>query len=324
MRAPEFWSRDGPASRMAAPAAALWRLAAALRRLAAAPAGAGVPVVCVGNAVAGGAGKTPVAVAVAEALVRRGAGAHLLSRGYRGALRGPVRVDPARHGHREVGDEALLLARAAPAWVARDRGAGARAAAAAGAEVVVMDDGLQNFALRKDFSILVIDGPAGIGNGRVMPAGPLREPLEAAAARCDAAVVVGDDRGRLGERTGLPVLEAECLPAMPSDTLSGRPVLAFAGIGRPGKLFETLSAMGCRLVDAVPFPDHHRYTEDEVMRLIEAAASAGAVPVTTEKDSVRLPPGARGMVETLRVELGWRDPRAFDRTVGAILGLCGA
>ena len=324
MRTPEFWARDGLVPCLLAPASALWGAAAAARRRRASPAAAGAPVVCIGNAVAGGAGKTPVAMAVAAALARRGARPHLLSRGHGGSLRGPVRVDPARHGHREVGDEALLLAETAPAWVARDRLAGARAAAAAGAGVVVMDDGLQNLSLRRDFSVLVVDGPFGAGNGRLLPAGPLREPWAAALARSDAVVVVGEDRHRTARGAGRPALEARFVPAAESATISGRPVLAFAGIGRPEKFFETLSAMGCRLVDARGFPDHHRYTEDEVMRLVEAAAAAGAAAVTTRKDAVRLPARARDMVETLRVDLEWRDPEAFGRLVAAMPGPGGA
>ena len=279
-----------------------------------------VPVVCIGSVVAGGAGKTPVAIALGEALAQRGRHPHFLSRGYGGTLAGPVRVDRAKHPAYQVGDEPLLLAAVAPTWVARDRAAGARAAANEGAGVILMDDGFQNGALRKDISLLVVDGGYGFGNGRVMPAGPLREPVEEALARADAVIVIGEDTSGAGARIGTaaPVLTARFVPRPDAERVAGRRVLAFAGIGRPAKFFETLAGMGCEIVDAVPFPDHHRYTEDEVMGLVEAAAAADAVPVTTEKDAVRLPPSAEGMVEPVRVALEWGDPAAFERLVEAI------
>ena len=320
MRAPEFWQRDGYLPRFLSPASTIWRAGAAIRRAWTTPAGAGAPVVCVGNVVAGGAGKTPVAMAVGAALAARGGVPHFLSRGYGGSLPGPVRVDRSRHGFRDVGDEPLLLGRIAPAWVARDRLAGGRAAAGAGAGILVMDDGFQNFALRKDYSLLVVDGPYGMGNGRLIPAGPLREPPGAALARADAVVLVGEDRTGIERTLDMPVLAARFRPAAGSDRLSGRPVVAFAGLGRPEKFFETLSGMGCELVATHRFPDHHAYAADEVMRLVESAAAAGAAPVTTEKDLVRLPPEAQPMVECLRIGLEWRDPDRFERAVDAMLG----
>ncbi len=174
MRAPEFWQSDGALARLLAPLGAAYGLAGRLRRARARPAACGVPVVCIGNLVAGGAGKTPVALAVAGRLQDQGRAVQLLTRGYGGRARGPLRVEPGRQGAAEVGDEALLLAARAPTWVARDRAAGAAAAVAAGAEVLVMDDGFQNPALAKDLSLLVVDGASGFGNGRVMPAGPAR------------------------------------------------------------------------------------------------------------------------------------------------------
>ena len=320
MLAPEFWRRDGVVPRLLAPAAAAWRVGAAVKRRLGAPVRVGAPTICVGNAVAGGAGKTPVALAVAKALAARGAAPHFLTRGYGGSERGPLRVDPAAHDAGRVGDEALLLAAAAPAWIARNRAAGARAAANGGAGVVVMDDGLQNFGVAKDYALLVVDGGFGFGNGRVMPAGPLREPVRDAMRRVDAVVIVGEDKRNLGKDLRPPVLAARFVPSPGSESIAGRPVIAFAGIGRPEKFFETLAGMGCDLVSARRFPDHHAYKADEVMRCVEAAAAAGAVAVTTEKDAVRLPPEARKMVEVLRVELEWRNPAAFDRLVERMPG----
>jgi len=322
VRAPRFWySAPGAAAAALAPAAAAWTWRPR-RRLARAPAERPrVPVVCVGNLTAGGAGKTPVALAIAERLCADGLAVHMLTRGYRGRARGPLSVDPAVHDAGAVGDEALLLAAAAPTWVARDRAAGARAAAAAGARAIVMDDGFQNPSLAKDLSILVVDGETGFGNGRVMPAGPLREPPADGLARADAVVVLGEDRagvaraaaGRDFGRGPLPVLTGRLRPPeAEAAAWRGRDVVAFAGIGRPEKLFDTLEAAGARLVARVGFPDHHAYTPEEVMRLLEMAAAAGATPVTTAKDRVRLPEAVRGSVAVLPVAVAWDEPARLD------------
>ncbi|MGF6228185.1 tetraacyldisaccharide 4'-kinase [Inquilinus ginsengisoli] len=331
MKTPGFWYRPEatPAARLLAPAGALYDLASRLRRAVIKPQRAPVPVVCVGNLVAGGAGKTPVALALARRLAEIGIAVHVLSRGHGGSLAGPVRVDPDRHTAAEVGDEPLLLARAAPAWISRDRPAGARAAASAGAGLILMDDGFQNPSLAKDLSLLVVDGSSGFGNGRILPAGPLRERPDDGLARADALVIMGPDRAGIAAlaarhgppgRLGLPALGAR-LVSSPEDAarLRGRKVLAFAGIGRPEKFFATLAELGAEIVGAVPYPDHHVYTPDEVMRLVETAQERGAVPVTTEKDLVRLPPEARPMVEALRVDLAWDDPAAVDAVLEPVV-----
>ena len=235
-------------------------------RLARRGARAAVPVVCIGNLTVGGAGKTPLALALARLLAAAGDAPILLSRGYRGRLAGPLRVDPARHRAADVGDEPLLLARVAPTFVARDRVAGAQAAVAAGASVIVMDDGFQNPSLHKDFSVLVVDGRRGIGNGRVVPAGPLRAPLIAQLARADALVVVGPSHAAAGvaavaRERGVPVFDASLAPdAAAVAALAGARVLAFAGIGDPQKLFATLAGAGIAVAATSSFPDHHRYT----------------------------------------------------------------
>lgn len=312
MRAPGFWTAPpGLAAGLLAPAAALWTVGARMRRRAA-PRPAGVPVVCVGNLVAGGAGKTPVVRAIAGSLRRAGVEAQVLLRGHGGRLAGPVRVDPAVHRAADVGDEALLHARTAPTWIARDRGAGARAAAAAGARLLVLDDGFQNPQPAKDLSLLVVDGATGFGNGRVIPAGPLREPVEDGLARADAVVLMGEDTAGVSRAVGgrRPVLAACLVPDGDAAMLRGRRVLAFAGIGRPDKFFRTLAEIGATVVDAVAFPDHHPFTPDAVMRLVEAAQAADAILVTTEKDLVRLPEGAAPMVRAVPVAVRWDDPAA--------------
>lgn len=321
MRTPEFWYGDGVLARLLAPFGWLYALAGALRWRLARRAHAPVPVIVVGNAVAGGAGKTPVAIAVARNLAARGVAVHLLARGYGGRLHGPARVDPGL-GVRDVGDEALLLARVAPTWIARDRRAGVAAAVASGAAAVVLDDGLQDPSLAWDLALLVVDGAQGFGNGRVIPAGPLREPAARALARADASVLVGPDDAGLGRSlasSGKPVLLGALEPTIELFDLADRPVLAFAGIGRPAKFFAMLRRLGLQVAATESFADHHVYDEDEVMRLVERAARLGARPVTTEKDAVRLPADAHLMVRTVPVAFVWDDTAALDRLLAPIV-----
>jgi len=319
MRAPEFWQHRSALSAALAPAAALYDQLGALRRTLATPYRASVPVICVGNLVAGGAGKTPVVQKLAERL----AGAHILSRGYGGSLAGPVRVDPARHNFREVGDEPLLLAETAPTWIARDRAAGARAAIAAGATAILMDDGLQNLGLAQDLSLMVVDGGYGFGNRLVMPAGPLRESIGRGIARAHAAVLIGEDRHGIGDLLAgrLPVIRATLEPTS-NAAWRGRKVIAFAGIGRPEKFFETLESLGADIVARAPFPDHYPYGLAELQPLMDKAAAANAAVVTTAKDWVRLPGAIRTPIEVLPVQLSWSSAadiaqidRLLDKTI---------
>ena len=326
MRAPEFWRADGIAARALAPAA--WAFAAAtdVRRRLARPRRVTAPVICVGNLVAGGAGKTPVALSLGEAAVALGHNPHFLTRGYGGRIAGPLRVDPARHVAADTGDEPLLLAAIAPTWVAHDRAAGADAALAAGAGLLIMDDGHQNAALQKDLSLVVVDGEYGFGNGRVMPAGPLREPTADGLARADVVVMLGEDRHGIAANAArwVPVMRARLVPTAWSQRFAGKPVLGFAGIGRPEKFFATLRALGCRVVDEQPFADHHPYTPEEIMRLVERAAGFGAVPVTTAKDHVRLPAEARAMVDVVEVSLDWADSDAAAQLIERAVHGCRA
>lgn len=307
---PEFWGARGLLSSLLLPLAWGYSAGGAARHAWTRPATAGVPVICVGNLVAGGAGKTPVALALARRLAAQGHAPHILSRGYGGSLVGPVRVDPARHGAAETGDEPLLLAEAAPTWVARDRVAGAQAAVAAGATLLLLDDGLQNPRLAKTLSLLVVDGGFGFGNGRVLPAGPLREPLDRGIARADRVVLMGDDAaGVITRLDGKPVLRARLVAENGAD-FAGKTVVAFAGIGRPAKFFASLAAAGARLGGRHAFPDHHSYGEDELQRLL--AEAAGAELVTTAKDWVRLAAPWRARIGVLRIAVAWDDERALD------------
>jgi tetraacyldisaccharide 4'-kinase len=322
---PRWWYVRGrrvmPVTRaLLTPASWIWRWATARRIAKARPVDPGAPVICVGNLTAGGVGKTPVVRALASRLAARGVRVHLLSRGYGGRLAGPLRVDPSRHTGAEVGDEPLMLAAEFPVWVARDRAAGARAAVAAGAEVVVMDDGHQNPALRKALSLVVVDGETRdgewpFGDGAVFPAGPMREPLAAGLARADAVVVLlpadlaAIDAELAAQLAGPPLLAAWLQPAAPPP--SG-PQLGFAGVGKPWKVERALRAAGCRLVDFVPFPDHFAYDEATLRALQARAEAFDAGLVTTEKDRARLPPAWRERVAAWPVRAVFEAPAALD------------
>lgn len=299
MRAPAFWWQDGLSlpARALRPASRLYA-AAALRRMRRPGTRAALPVVCIGNAIAGGAGKTPTALALAQILSAAGESPAFLSRGYGGRLAGPVAVG-LEHGAADVGDEPILLASLAPTVVSRDRPAGARLAHEMGATVLVMDDGLQNPSLAKDCAIAAFDGATGIGNGLVLPAGPLRAPLAAQWPLIDAVLVIGP--GAAGERVaaeaerqGKRVFRGRIAPDPATCAgLRGRRVLAFAGIGRPQKFFDTLEACGAVVASARAFPDHHPYDARTLAGLRQEAERLGLAPITTEKDLVRIAGMAR-------------------------------
>jgi tetraacyldisaccharide 4'-kinase len=294
MREPAFWRRKpGLTAWLLAPLSWAYGAIAALR-LSQRGRRAGMPVVCIGNFTVGGAGKTPTALEVAHMLAAAGERPVFLSRGYGGRLAGPLLVDPTKHRADDVGDEPLLLARAAATIVARARVDGAALAATAGGGVIVMDDGFQNPSLAKDFSVLVVDGQRGIGNGRVIPAGPLRAPLEAQLARAHALVVVGTASGAAdvvaaAQVRNIPVFAAQLRPDPGFlAALGGGRVLAFAGIGDPQKFFMTLADAGIAVAATRSFADHHRYTKAEARALCDDADRNGLILVTTEKDYVRL------------------------------------
>ncbi len=294
MREPAFWWREpGLASQMLAPMAAAYGVVAQAR-LCQRGQRVAVPVICIGNFTVGGAGKTPTALATARILKRATEVPVFLTRGYGGSLTGPVEVDLARHSAEQVGDEPLLLANAAPTIVARARVAGAAVALAKGASAIVMDDGFQNPALHKDICLLVIDERRGIGNGRVLPAGPLRAPLATQLERTHAIVLIGapsrgSEVGSYAQKCHLPVFRAHLQPDLEFIAALGcGRVLAFAGIGDPQKFFATLADAGIAVAVTRSFPDHHVYTPAQAQALCDDADREGLILVTTEKDVVRL------------------------------------
>jgi tetraacyldisaccharide 4'-kinase len=294
MREPAFWYRRASwQSCLLAPFGAIYGALTA-RRIVRAGARVGIPVICVGNYHVGGAGKTPTVLALAALLRELGEMPCVVSRGYGGRLQGPVAVDVTRHRASDVGDEPLMMAQHLPVIVARNRAAGARLARAQGASVIVLDDGFQNPALAKDFSLIVIDSHRGLGNAHVFPAGPLRAPLAVQLARTDALVVVGDGEmasevaATLAHRTK-PVLRARIVPDAASlAVLQGQRVLAFAGIGDPGRFFATLRSNGIEVVREQVFPDHHVFSASDIGALAATASRDALTLVTTEKDMARL------------------------------------
>ena len=278
-----------------------------------------VPVICCGNVTVGGAGKTTLALDIAARLTARGIAVHALLRGYGGSCRGVRRVGPDDPASL-VGDEALLLAAIAPTWIGADRAASARAALAAGAQALLMDDGLQNPTLEKTLSLLTIDGASGFGNGHVLPGGPLREPVAAGAARCQAAVLIGPDMAgaTLLLPAGLPVLRASLVPGPEIATYVGNRVVAFAGIATPEKFFAGLEQAGVILAGRVGFSDHHPFTERELRQIIAQARALGVRPVTTPKDFTRIPAGLRAEFDVIGVGLRWQNPAAIERLLSAL------
>jgi tetraacyldisaccharide 4'-kinase len=321
MREPGFWYRPASwKSHLLRPLGALYGAVAA-RRLKRAGADAGIPVLCVGNYHGGGAGKTPTVEALAKLLRELGEAPVVLSRGYRGKLHGPVRVNPQRHSAADVGDEPLMLAATLAVVVAKDRVAGVALAKSQGASVILMDDGFQNPAVAKDASLIVIDSERAIGNGQVMPAGPLRAPLRLQLDRTDALVVIGEGKGAESVAgsiagQGKPVLRARFLADDASlAALRGKRALAFAGIGDPVRFFNTLSLSGIEVVRGRAFADHHAFSRREIEALVAEARRDGLIPVTTEKDFSRLR-DSKGTPEWAREIVPFAVTLAFDDAGG--------
>lgn len=313
MHAPAHWHSRSLLSWLLWPLSLLYYAAVMLRTWRITPQRVSVPVICVGNNTVGGAGKTPTVIALCRQLQVMGYTPHVLSRGYKGRYAGTARVDPAVHIAEEVGDEPLLIARHAPCWVARRRLHAARAAIAEGADVLVMDDGLQNPSLHKDLSILVVDGAYGFGNRFMLPAGPCREPIGRSLRKADAVLIMGEPHNpaiarRIPKTT--PVLNGRLMPHTERDWQGVR-VHPFAGIGHPHKFFDTVRQLGAVITLTSAFPDHHCYSARDIERLLREAHEQQAELVTTEKDWVRLPESFRAQVSAIPVTLQVQPADSF-------------
>jgi len=316
MKAPRFWFQPfGLRAALLAPLGQFYRAGGKIRGIARTPYLARVPVICIGNVVAGGSGKTPVALTLARLLKTKGFRPVFVTSGYGGREKGPLRVDPERHTAADVGDEPLLLARVAPCWIGRDRAAAVREAEK-DATHILLDDGLQNPTIVKTSSLLVIDGAVGIGNGRIIPAGPLRETLGDALERVKAAVMIGEDATSLTPRLTKPVLRASLKPRLPKNFPRNREFFAFAGIGRPEKFYASCREFGLNIVSTYDFPDHYMFTQKDLSAFAEHARVRKLQLITTEKDRVRLPPNFRARVAVFPVDLVFEDEKGLMGALG--------
>lgn len=317
---PKFWYQSSGSylGQVLEPFSWLYRGGAALHCAFSRPRRAGVPVISVGNFVLGGAGKTPVARAIAQRLQAMGRVPHIVSRGYKGTLKGPAQVDPTRHHFGQVGDEPLLLAKTAPTWISKDRWAAAEPAITAGADILVLDDGGQNYSLEKDISLMVVNAAQGLGNGRLFPAGPLRQPLQVGLKDTTAIVFIGECGDPLPEplsSASCPIIRATIVPL----TLHSCPVVAFAGIGYPEKFRHTLMAAGYEVKAFTPFPDHYPYTAEDLRDLRMKARRERACLITTEKDALRIPSTDRQDILVLPIGLKFDPDTALDPILGQFL-----
>ena len=331
MQTPDFWKKSGSAvGWFLVPLGWCYGLIVKARILIARPVKAAIPVICIGNFVTGGAGKTPVAINLARRLIEKGQNVRFLTRGYGGKLNGPIRVNPEKHSVLDVGDEAFLLARIASVWVAKVRSDGVKAASiddeGGPPDVIIMDDGFQNPTVVKDLSFLVVDGTLGFGNGRIFPAGPLRESISSALSRADGIFLIGSDNvgiEKLLEAHGLeiPIIRAKSYFGSEAVSLRKTPIVAFAGIAYPEKFFCALQEFGFKIASKLSFPDHHIFTKHDLEHLRKEAKNHDARLVTTEKDAARLLPKDLETISVLTMTLGWRDERSLDAALNPLFSI---
>ncbi|MEI7668880.1 MAG: tetraacyldisaccharide 4'-kinase [Pseudomonadota bacterium] len=320
MRAPTFWKYKNWLSNIFLPAAFIHNLAANLRISLSNPKKMPVKIICIGNLVAGGAGKTPTAIAIAKMLKEENK-VFFLSRGYMGNNnQAALQVDKSLHTASEVGDEPLLLAEILPTIIAKDRVAGAELAIKLGAEIIIMDDGFQNPRLHKDFSLLVIDGQYGIGNGRVIPAGPMRETIESAIKRTSAILMIGDDIHNVLKYfpQSIKVFRAITKPVNIKIELKEKNVVAFCAIARPRKFYRTLQSIGCNIKETISYPDHYNFKKDDYKKLLKKAKDKDALLVTTEKDFVRLSEEMQKEVVAIPIEVEFLEKDSLINTLSVL------
>ena len=314
MRTPSFWSHKNFISTLLSPLGFLYAAATAYRIKFGHSSKVGRPVICIGNLTAGGTGKTPVAISMAKLLQEKGKNPFFVSRGYGGKLK-DLLVDNHKHTAEEVGDEPLLLSQQAPVVINSDRYLAAQKALKSGAEIIIMDDGFQNPGLYKDLSFLVFDGGFGYGNGLAVPAGPLRENLKSGLKRAQAVIIIGEDKHNLSsEFNKLPIFKGKIKAVEPN--VGNKNIIAFAGIGRPEKFYDSLKELDFNLVETINFRDHHQYSVSELQKIITRAQDKGTLIFTTSKDFVKIPPQMQKYFHVLEIEIDWEDK---DRLTNFIL-----
>lgn len=308
---PKFWQNDNIYSRLLTPAAWSYKRIGAWMYNRVLAQKLYVPVICVGNLVMGGAGKTPTVIALVDILREVGHKPHILSRGYGAVVKESILVDPKYHNYLHVGDEALLLAEKAPTWAGSNRLLSAQRAIKHGATIILMDDGLQNNTIHKDCAILVVDTLQGFGNGRVFPAGPLRESPKSGVKKADLILAVGD--GKLPK--GIPFAIRAHIKA--DSLVEPKSVIAFAGLGYPEKFNKTLLSYGYDVKKFIPFPDHHPYTITELDKLVKLAKRRKLELITTAKDFLRIPEHFKKHVTVFPVHLEFEYPIVLKNAIFA-------
>ena len=302
LKAPKFWylKKDTFLSRSFYPLSLLFRLGTKFRNVISYTNKFTFPVICIGNIVVGGAGKTPVAIKIGELLKFAGYNPHFISKGYAGVIKKSTLVE-AWHSPKSVGDEPLLLSQIAPTWIGKDRNSSIKLAKKKGADCIIMDDGFQNPTIHKDFSIVVINASQEFGNKRVMPAGPLRESIARGLSRTNLIIVIGEIKNSLQKNIPdhIPVIQAKFKINNENKIFKGQKITAFAGIAYPEKFFTSLGEQGAKIIKEITYPDHHIYSENDLLSLAEIANKNQSILVSTEKDFVRVPKSYRSLVNTL-------------------------
>ncbi len=305
MKTPNYWKDKNLYSYILSPLGSIYQLATAINLALKKTKSVDKKVICIGNLTAGGTGKTPVAISIAKILKQMGKKPFFVSRGYGGILKN-IMVDKNKHSAKEVGDEPLLLSAQAPVAINPNRYEGAKLAIANGADIIIMDDGFQNPTLKKDLSFLVFDGNFGYGNGKCIPAGPLRESLKHGLKRAQAIMIIGEDKHNLTEEfKNLPIFKGQIAPII--DKVPSKPVIAFAGIGRPEKFYTSLRICGFKIYQTEDYPDHHQYSRDELQKLIKKAEQNNCLLYTTTKDYVKIPPDLAKYFHVLEIAIQWED-----------------
>ncbi len=308
MKTPAFWQTNNIISFLFSPLGALYNFATQYRIKNNIPQKVSIPVICLGNLTAGGTGKTPTAISIAELLQNAGKHPSFITRGYHGK-NSAVLVDKTIHTPQQVGDEPLLLAHAAPTYVNPDRVISAQTAEANGADCLIMDDGFQNPGLFKDLSFIVVDGGYGFGNYKCIPAGPLREYVNNGFKRAQAVIIIGKDKHNIAQTTDLPVFYGTIFPK--AHKFTGQTVVAFAGIGRPQKFYNSLLEENINIIKTFDFPDHHYYTEKELREILDFAKKNNAQAITTSKDFVKIPEHLKPLFSVLEITIAWQDPQGL-------------